>query len=134
MFEDLELNALITEFSSEFEGFNDKEILSIESRYGIRLPVTVKEYFRLMCKDSGDVFSGLEVEFSEIDVINDTAQQILKDNNRLDENPIFAFMMNQGYAFYAIKNFESTDPEVYSYIDGDDDLEIKNRMEVFQSS
>lgn len=67
---------------------------------------------------------GLEADFSELRLINDRFQEILKYHKRLNENPALALMMNQGYAFYVVKNFEWDDPQVYSYIDGDNGLEI----------
>ncbi|TRX58736.1 SMI1/KNR4 family protein [Fulvivirga sp. M361] len=134
MIQDVELTSLIREFQSQFEGCSEGEIQFIESFYKIKLPLVLKEYLRIMGEKSRDVFSGLEVDFSELESINNEFQEILKYHNRLDENPALAFMMNQGYAFYAIKNFELDDPEVYSYIDGDDGLEISvsdNSFSVF---
>lgn len=101
-------------------GCTEEEIIKLEEKVGLKLPETYKEFLLAVGHESGRLFQGTVVHYSNLIEIQKRAKELLEENN----NPIalpnrsLVFSMHQGYEirFFDINMGEN--PPVFLWYEG----------------
>ncbi len=112
---------------------SQQEIDSLELKLEFSLPEAYKEFLLWGGKDPGEIWSGSVCAIAEVADIQDSAIELLDENNfplSLPNNA-FVFLMHQGYQimFFEISNEEN--PPVYFYSEGQEDKHFQKLYDSF---
>lgn len=104
-------------FRKKLSPCTEKEISSLEEHLGLSLPLAYKEFLLWGGHSAGGLMEGSDCFFKHLLLIQDTAKDILAEDqfSQLLPEYAFVFFMHQDYQFLFFKTFQEDDPPVYSY-------------------
>ena len=96
------------------------EIIGLEQRLEISLPVAYKEFLLLMGHSASKFLQGSDCFFKHLPYLREWACEILQENKFSKTLPedAFVFFMHQGYQFSFFIISEGDNPPTYSYCEG----------------
>ncbi|OWR32304.1 SMI1/KNR4 family protein [Saccharibacillus sp. O23] len=104
-------------------GCTEEEILKLEDRIGLKLPGIYKEFLSAAGRESGRLFQGTVVHYTNLLEIQTWAKELLEEN----QNPMtlsdtsFVFSMHQGYEIRFFDVDMGENPPVFLWYEGMED-------------
>lgn len=101
-------------------GCTEKEIFELEDRIGVKLPGMYKEFLLAAGRESGRLFQGTVVHYTNLLEIQVGAKELLEENH----NPMtlsdtsFVFSMHQGYEIRFFDVSMGENPPVFLWYEG----------------
>ncbi len=112
-----DLESFLRQKKQKLIPLTEKEIDRIEEKYNLKLPDYYIQFLLKMGKSADKYMLGSSAFYDEIDIINDEAPSLLKENNI--NNPLpknsFVFWMHQGYQMAFFVCDKSINPEVFYF-------------------
>lgn len=114
-----EIYADLIEKNESFSGCSETEVAEIQKKLQIEFPESYLEYLKIMGKEAFS-FRGENLFFKDIENNQLYSKRLLIENNvdfSLSKNDL-VFWMSQGVVFAYFSLDESSNPPVYTYVEG----------------
>ncbi|MEQ8757271.1 MAG: SMI1/KNR4 family protein [Coleofasciculus sp. G1-WW12-02] len=110
----------------ELVGCTASEINKLEQELGISLPKAYQEFILEMGHGAGQFLRGSDCFFKHLPYLREWAIELLEENNfpKPLPNDAFIFFMHQGYQFSFFLVSEGDDPPIYSYCEGENQIQF----------
>jgi hypothetical protein len=98
-----------------------EEIDDLAESFGVRFPAAYRAYLRVCGTAPPKELIGSDCTIRHLTSINEFAPELISENNAAEQfpEPIFVFLMHQGYTFLYFLVDDSDDPAVFCYLEGD---------------
>lgn len=103
-----------------FEGCSETEIKSLEQEMAIKLPGSYRQYLLAVGHNSGRLFQGTDMRFSQLKELQYEAKELLRENNHpiLMPESSFVFSMHQGYEIKFFELSRGDNPPILEWYEG----------------
>jgi len=117
----------------ELVGCTASEISKLQQELGISLPKAYQEFLLEMGHGAGQFLRGTDCFFKHLPYLREWAIDLLEENKFPQPlpNDAFVFFMHQGYQFSFFLVSEGDDPPIYSYCEGENQIQFTKTKEKF---
>ncbi|WP_138756446.1 SMI1/KNR4 family protein [Paenibacillus sinopodophylli] len=103
-----------------FQGCSEKEITLLEQEMAIKLPASYRHYLLAVGHNSGRLFQGTDMGFSQLKELQYATKELLHENNQpiLMPESSFVFSMHQGYEIRFFELRAGDNPPILEWYEG----------------
>jgi hypothetical protein len=109
----------------QLKGCSEADIAGLEAKLGVKLPPIYRRFLAVMGRSAGKFLVGTDFLFHDLPTLHQRAERVLEEAGAsVVLGPAdFVFTIHQGYQFLFFKTGDGPDPEVFLFVEGEDEFQ-----------
>lgn len=128
------LQQSIHKIEGKIEGVSKNDILLLEQKLEIKLPIVYKEFLFLMGTEANHILCGQNYRYHELIALQEEADEILfrRTNKHLPKNT-FVFFVHQNYSFAFFYLNHQENPATFLFVEPEESAKIEPHEDSFSN-